>query len=131
MKKIKGDLAISAVSFIVSMFLPSFQGIDTKIFDYIQMDYFELVKAKWWMYLLLLIILILTIILSVEKSRMLSIVFITGFVFLNLSLLSLEHGRLFINGYPLLWGYAVVTFLGLLVSTLLITSSYKHEEKAF
>lgn len=87
-----------------------------KIFRYTQMNYFELLKEKWWIHLLLLVILVLVIISSIEKSRILSIIFAAGFAFLNLSLLSLENGRLFINDYPMLWGYAIVVLFGLLMS---------------
>lgn len=125
MKKNKIILGISLVGFIVSMFFPSFQGIDIKVFDYTKMNYFELVKEKWWIYVLLLIILVLTRTLSIEKSKILSSIFVSGFIFFNLSLLSLENGHLFINGYPVLWGYAVATLFGLLVSFSLLIDTYK------
>lgn len=124
MKKI--GVFISTCAFIVSMFFPSFQGVDTKIFEYKQLTYFELVKEKWWVYVLLLVVLLLTIVLSNEQSKILSIVFASGFVFLNLSLLSLENNRFFINGYPMLWGYSIVVFLGLLVSIMLVSFAYDN-----
>lgn len=124
-KKNKIILGISLVGFIVSMFFPSFQGIDIKVFDYTKMNYFELVKEKWWIYVLLLIILVLTRTLSIEKSKILSSIFVSGFIFFNLSLLSLENSHLFINGSPVLWGYAVATLFGLLVSFSLLIDTYK------
>lgn len=125
--KLKVGIIISFFAFIGAMFLPSFQGIDTKNFEYKQLNYFELVKEKWWIYLLLLIILMLVMTLSLEKSKMASIVFVSGFVFSNLSILSLMNLRLFVNGYPILWGYYVTSILGLLVSIMLVL--YAHRER--